>query len=440
MLSSVSYSGASLLHKSSTVAVSNASVGRLRRHFSSSSARNSGAADYGRDVVIVAAKRTPIGTFNGELASVSAPELAAATIKSCLSGAKIPPNLVDEVIMGNVLSAGMGQAPARQAAKLAELPDKTICTTINKVCSSGMKAITVAAQTIALGQADIIVAGGMESMSQVPFYSAGTRKGVGYGHQMLEDGILKDGLTDVYNKFHMGMCGEDTASKYGISREKQDEFAIESYKRAQAAWKDGKFKAEVCPVTVKSRKKEVVVCEDSECMKVNFDKLPQLKPAFKKEGGTITAANASSLNDGASAVVLMSLEKAEKLGIRPMARIRGYADAEKAPIDFPTAPAAAVPKALAHAGVERDDIQTWEFNEAFSVVGVINQKILGLDPAKVNPKGGAVALGHPIGSSGCRIVVTLLHTLKEEGSVGSLGCAAICNGGGGATALVVERF
>eukprot|EP00126_Sphaerothecum_destruens_P011781 Sdes_comp20960_c1_seq1m18713 len=346
--------------------------------------------------------------------------------------------------MGNVLSAGMGQAPARQAAIFAGLPPKVVCTTINKVCASGLKAVSYAAQTIQLGQADVIIAGGMECMSQVPHYLRG-RSGLSYGTNVVEDGVVLDGLTDVYNQVHMGVCGENTAEKYAISRQAQDEFAISSYRKAQQAWSSGKFDREVIPVKAFASKKqpkspsESWVSQDGEYSRIdNFDKVPTLKPAFKKADGTITAANSSKLSDGASALLLMSRQKASSLGLRPLARILAYADAEKAPIDFPTSPAAAVPKALKLAGLQVDDIDVWEFNEAFAVVGIVNPMVLGIPLEKVNLLGGAISLGHPLGSSGSRILVTLTHLLRAS-KTALRGCAAICNGGGGATAIVIEK-
>jgi len=384
------------------------------------------------DAVIVSAVRTPIGTFLGDLSTVPAPKLGAAAIKGAVERAGIKGEDVEELYMGNVLQAGQGQAPARQAAIFSGLPEKTICTTVNKVCASGMKSIMLATQSIRLGDQHVLVAGGMENMSLSPYYVQGARSGFKFGNQQLLDALLHDGLTDVYNKFHMGMCGENTAKKHNFTREQQDEYAIMSYKRSAAAWDSGAFDSEIVPVVVNDKS---TVVKDSEYSKINFDKLKTLRPAFDKEG-TITAANASTLNDGASALVIMSSEKAKALGVKPLAKIRGYGDAEIAPIDFPVAPAYAVPKALAHAGVSVGDIDLWEFNEAFSVVALANMKLLNLEADKVNVNGGAVSLGHPIGSSGARIVVTLLHALRNRGK--TLGCAAICNGGGGASAIVIE--
>ncbi|ANE49505.1 acetyl-CoA C-acyltransferase [Flavisolibacter tropicus] len=386
-------------------------------------------------VYIVSAVRTPMGSFGGALKDVPAPQLGATAIKAAVERAGIQPDQVDEVLMGCVIQAGLGQAPARQAAKAAGLPDKVICTTINKVCASGMKAIAQGAQSILLGDADVVVAGGMENMSSVPFYVDSLRWGNKYGTTSLVDGLQKDGLTDCYNNFAMGCAADICATENQISREDQDAFAIESYKRSQLAWESGKFKDEVVPVTIASRKGEVIVDKDEEPWSVKFDKIASLKPAFGKEG-TVTAANASTMNDGAAAVVLMSKEKAEELGIQPIAIIRGYADAEQDPVQFTTTPSIAVPKAVKRAGLEMSDIDFVELNEAFSVVGIVNTKMMNLDPANVNVNGGAVSLGHPLGCSGARIVVTLLNVLRQRG--GKVGAAGICNGGGGASAMVVE--
>ncbi len=391
-----------------------------------------------KNVVIVEAKRTPIGAFGGSLSSFSAPELGAMAILEVVKSAGIKPDDVQEVIMGNVLSAGIGQAPARQAAIKAGLSEKTPSTTVNKVCASGMKAIMVAADQIALGQAEIMVAGGMESMSNVPYYMPKQRFGSKYGHVQAEDGILKDGLWDVYNNYAMGNAAELCASECGISREEQDAFAIESYKRALNAYDEGYFEDEVIRVKITGRKGDVtIVDKDEELARVNFDKIPSLRPVFEKDG-TVTAANASSINDGAAAVLLMSEEKAAELGLTPIARIKSHASAAKAPEWFTTAPADAIPIALDRAGISKDDVDLFEINEAFSVVSLANNQILELDPEKVNVHGGAVSIGHPIGCSGARIVVTLLHALKRTG--GKLGCAGICNGGGGASALVIEMI
>lgn len=391
-----------------------------------------------KNVVIVEAKRTPIGTFGGALASFTAPELGAMAILEVVKSAGIKTDDVQEVVMGNVLSAGIGQAPARQAAIKAGLSEKTPSTTVNKVCASGMKAIMVAADQIMLGQADIMVAGGMESMSNVPYYLPKQRFGSKYGHVQTEDGILKDGLWDVYNNYAMGNAAELCASECNISRDQQDEFAIESYKRALKAFEDGDFDSELIKVKVTDRRGNVTMVEkDEELDRVNFNKIPSLRPVFQKDG-TVTAANASSINDGAAAVLLMSEEKANELGLTPIARIASHASAAKAPEWFTTAPADAIPIALERAGKTKEDIDLFEINEAFSVVSLANNQILELDPAKVNIHGGAVSVGHPIGCSGARIVVTLLHALKKTG--GKFGCAGICNGGGGASALVIEML
>jgi acetyl-CoA C-acetyltransferase len=389
-----------------------------------------------KEVVIVSAVRTPMGSFGGALKDISATRLGAIAIKGALQKAGIKPEQVQDVLMGCVIQANLGQAPARQAARYAGLPDSVNCTTINKVCASGMKAIAQAAQSIALGDADIVVAGGMESMSNVPFYVENMRWGNKYGNTSLVDGLAKDGLTDVYDGMAMGNAAELCARECGISREDQDAFAIESYKRSQAAWESGRFAAEVVPVEIPSKKGDpVVVSKDEEPFNVKFDKIPSLKPAFQKEG-TVTAANASTMNDGAAALVLMSAEKAKELGVKPIARIISYADAEQAPEWFTTTPSLAVPKAVQKAGLAMNDIDYWELNEAFAVVGIENTKRMRLDPAKVNAHGGAVALGHPLGASGARIIVTLIHVLKAN--QGKYGAAGICNGGGGASAMVIE--
>jgi len=390
-----------------------------------------------RNVVIVEAKRTPVGAFGGSLASFSAPELGASVILETITKAGIKPDMVQEVVMGNVLTAGVGQAPARQAAIKAGLSEKTPSTTINKVCASGMKAIMIAADQIRLGEADIMVAGGMESMSNVPYYLPKHRFGSKYGHVQTEDGIQKDGLWDVYNDYAMGNAAELCASECNIGRERQDEYAINSYKRAIEARDNGLFDDEMIKIKVKDRKGNVtIVDKDEELGRVNFDKIPALRPVFDREG-TVTAANASSINDGAAAVLLMSEEKAEELGMKPLARILSHASAAKAPEWFTTAPADAIPVALERAGKSIGDIDLFEINEAFSVVALANNDILELDPEKVNVRGGAVSIGHPIGCSGARIMVTLVHALKSTG--GTLGCAGICNGGGGASAMVIER-
>ncbi|MEX0945175.1 MAG: acetyl-CoA C-acyltransferase [Balneolaceae bacterium] len=391
-----------------------------------------------KNVVIVAAKRTPIGSFGGSLSSFTAPELGAAAIYEVAKSAGIRMEEIDEVVMGNALSAGIGQAPARQAALKAGLPDTTPATTVNKVCASGMKAIMIAADQIALGHNQIMVAGGMESMSNVPYYLKKQRFGSKLGHTESLDGIITDGLWDVYNDYHMGNAGELCAKECNISREDQDNFAIESYKRAIDAHKQGFFKNELIPIKVKSRKGDVTMVEmDEELEKVNFDKIPLLKPVFDREG-TITAANASSINDGAAALLLMSEEKAKELKLKPLARIISHASAAKAPEWFTTAPADAIPRSLKRAGLNLNDVDLFEINEAFSVVSLINNQLLELDPDKVNIHGGAVSIGHPIGCSGARIIVTLLHALIRSG--GKVGCAGICNGGGGASAIVLETL
>ena len=389
-----------------------------------------------KEVYIVAAVRTPIGSFGGTLSSLSATALGAIAIKGALEKAGLSKDLVDEVIMGAVIQAGLGQAPARQAAKAAGLPDKVICTTINKVCASGMKSIAIAAQNIILGDADIIIAGGMESMSNVPFYNTTQRWGNKYGDTVLQDGLAKDGLVDVYDKVAMGNFADACATKYNVSREAQDTFAVNSYKKAQAATEHGWFKDEIVPVEIPQKKgAPIIIDKDEEPSKVNFDKLPQLNPAFSKEG-TVTAANASTMNDGAAAVVLMSAEKAKELGMKPIAIIKSFADAEQDPKWFTTAPSLALPKALNKANLTINEIDFFEFNEAFSVVGIVNTEILKIDPSKVNVHGGAVALGHPLGCSGARIIVSLVHILRKHKA--KYGAAAICNGGGGASAMVIE--
>jgi len=390
-----------------------------------------------KEVVIVSAVRTPIGSFGGSLASVSATQLGATAIKAAVEKAGIKPEDVQEVFMGNVLSANIGQAPATQAAKYAGLPDVP-ATTVNKVCASGTKAIMFAAQSIALGENDIVVAGGMESMSNVPYYLDKARTGYRLGDGQITDGLVKDGLWDVYNNYHMGSAAELCATECNISREAQDEYAIESYKRSQAAQQNGSFGNEIVPVEIKDRKGEItLVDKDEEPATVKFEKIPGLKPVFKKDG-TVTAANASTLNDGAAALVLMSKEKAEQLGLQPLAKIISYADAQQAPEWFTTAPSLAIPRALERAGIAADEVDVYEINEAFSVVSIANNQKLNLDPATVNINGGAVSLGHPLGASGARIVVTLVNVLQQKG--GKIGVAGICNGGGGASALVIENL
>ena len=389
-----------------------------------------------KTVYIVSAVRTPMGSFGGALKDVPATQLGATAIRAAIKRAGIQPDQVDEVLMGCVLQANLGQAPARQAAKAAGLPDDVICTTVNKVCASGMKAIMQGAQSILLGDADVVVAGGMENMSAVPFYVPSLRWGNKYGETTLIDGLQKDGLTDCYGNFAMGCAADICAADNKISREEQDAFAIESYKRSQAAWNEGRFADEVVPVTIASKKGDVLVDKDEEPWNVKFDKIATLKPAFGKEG-TVTAANASTMNDGAAALVLMSREKAEELGVKPLAVIRSYADAEQEPTWFTTTPSIAVPKAVRKAGLQMSDVDYVELNEAFSVVGIVNSKKMNLDPAKVNVNGGAVSLGHPLGCSGARIIVSLINVLKQQG--GKIGAAGICNGGGGASAMVIER-
>lgn len=391
-----------------------------------------------KEVFIVSAARTPMGSFMGSLATVPATKLGSAAIKGALGKIALDPKLVQEVYMGNVLQAGEGQAPARQAALGAGLSEETSTTTVNKVCASGMKAVTMAAQAIKAGDQDIIVAGGMENMSSVPHYY-NARNATKLGEVKMQDGLLLDGLTDVYGKVHMGVCAEKCAEKYEVTREEQDQFAIQSYQRSAKAWSEGHFKEEVVPVEIPQRKGDpIIFSEDEEYKAVNFDKIGTLSTVFQKENGTVTAANASTLNDGASALVLMSKEKMEELGLKPLAKIISYADAAQAPEWFTTSPAKALPIALKKAGLEISDIDFFELNEAFAVVGLANNKILGLDPSKVNVNGGAVALGHPLGSSGSRIIVTLINVLKQNN--GKFGAAAICNGGGGATAIIIENM
>ncbi len=391
-----------------------------------------------KEVVIIAAVRTPMGSFGGSLKSMTATQLGAVAIKGALQKAGLAADKVQDVLMGCVIQANLGQAPARQAAKFAGLPNEVNCTTINKVCASGMKAISQAAQSIALGDADIVIAGGMESMSNVPFYSEHMRWGNKYGNVSMIDGLAKDGLTDVYDGKAMGNAAELCAKECGISREAQDNFAIESYKRSQTAWEKGLFDQEIVPVEIPQRKGDpVIFSKDEEPFNVKFDKIPTLNPAFVKEG-TVTAANASTMNDGAAALLLMSAEKANELGLKPIGRIKGYADAEQAPEWFTTTPSLAVPKAVQKAGLAMTDIEYWELNEAFAVVGIENTRRMQLDPAKVNVHGGAVSLGHPLGCSGARIIVTLLHVLKANGA--RYGAAGICNGGGGASAMVIENI
>jgi len=389
-------------------------------------------------VYIVSAVRTPMGSFGGALKDFSAPQLGAIAVKAALERAGALPEHVEELLFGAVLQANMGQAPARQAAKLAGLPDAVVCTTINKVCASGMKAIALGAQSILLGDAHVVVAGGMESMSNVPFYMPQLRWGNKYGHTQMIDGLAKDGLTDVYDGQAMGMAAEFCAEQCNISRNDQDAFAVESYQRSQQAWQNGWFSEEIVPVPIPQKNGEpILFSRDEEPFQVKFDKIPTLRPAFKKDG-TVTAANASTMNDGAAALLLASAEACEKYGWKPIGVIRSWADAEQAPIWFTTSPALALPKAIEKAGLTNADINFWELNEAFSVVGIENTKRLGIDPKLVNVHGGAVSLGHPLGCSGARIVVTLLNVLKQH--QGKIGAAGICNGGGGASAMVVERI
>ncbi|RUS14593.1 Thiolase, N-terminal domain-containing protein [Endogone sp. FLAS-F59071] len=392
-----------------------------------------------RDVYISAVARTPIGGFNGSLASLTTTKLGSIAIEAVIKKVNLPPTAVEEVYFGTVLPANLGQNPARQAALGAGLPNETIATTVNKVCASGMKAVQIAAQTIILGNADVIVAGGMESMTNTPYYLPKQRFGATYGNTEVVDGVVKDGLTDVYNNFLMGVAAELTATEYNFSREAQDDFAIQSYKRAQAAQAAGWFKDEIVPVTVSGGrgKPDRVVYADDEVAKFNEAKLRSVKPAFATDGsGTVTAPNSSPLSDGAAAVLLVSREAAERYGLPLLAKIRGWGDAAQAPARFTTSPSFAIPKALAHAGVQAEEVDFYELNEAFSVVGLANTQLLGLDPAKVNVFGGAVALGHPLGASGARIIATLTSVLKQK--EGKIGVAGICNGGGGASSIVIE--
>ncbi len=389
------------------------------------------------EVYIVSAVRTPIGSFGGILSSLTAVQLGSAAIKGALEKAGVAATEVNEVFMGNVISANLGQAPARQAALGAGIGTNVPCTTVNKVCASGMKAVMLGAQSIMLGINDVVVAGGMESMSNIPYYVPRARFGYKYGHGELVDGLVKDGLWEVYNDFAMGNCADHTAKEMNISREEQDEYAINSYKRAAKSWQEGWFKDEIVPVEVPQRKGEpLVVSEDEEYKNVKFEKIPNLRPVFSKEG-TVTAANASTINDGASALILVSKKKMDELGLKPLARIAGFGDAAQDPLWFTTAPAQALPKALKQAGLSKDDIDYFEINEAFSVVVLANNKELGLDPEKVNVFGGAVSLGHPLGASGARIITTLNNVLHKKG--GRYGAAGICNGGGGASAIVLEK-
>ena len=390
-----------------------------------------------KEVVIASVARTPIGSFMGTLSTVPAPKLGATAIKGALNKINLDPSLVEEVFMGNVVSAGLGQAPARQAAIFAGIPDTVPCTTVNKVCASGMKSIMLAAQTIQLGNADIIVAGGMENMSSIPHYYH-ARTGAKFGPVKMEDGMQKDGLVDVYDQVAMGVCADACATEYDFSREDQDNYAIQSYTRAAEAWKAGKYADEVVPVEVPQRRGEpIIFSEDEEYKNVKMEKIPNLRPAFSKDG-TVTAANASTINDGGAALVLMSVEKAKELGIQPIAKIKSFADAAHEPKWFTTAPAKALPKALDRAGITLQDVDYFELNEAFSVVGLANMKILGLDNDKVNVNGGAVSIGHPLGVSGARIIIALTSILKQNNA--KIGAAGICNGGGGASAMVIESI
>jgi len=407
--------------------------GVQRRNFAS-------AALSPRDVVIVSTARTPIGSFSGALASMTAPQLGSVAIKGVLERSKVDPAEIQEVLLGQVIQAGVGQAPARQATIFSGLPNTVITTTVNKVCASGMKTIMQGSQSIMLGHQDVVIAGGMESMSNVPYYLEKARNGHRLGHAQATDGLIKDGLWDVYNNIHMGNCAEDCAKKYNITREDQDAYAVESYSRAQRSIAEGTFKNEIVPVTLPTKRptdKTVVVEEDEEPKNIKLDKLPTLRPAFDKSG-TVTAANASSLNDGASAVLLMSAQKAQQLGLKPLARIIGFADAAQAPIEFTTAPAKAIPKLFKQFNIQQSSVDLYEINEAFSVVSIANNKLLNLDPSTVNIYGGAVALGHAIGNSGTRIVITLLNALQRTGK--RTGVAAICNGGGEASAIAIERL
>ncbi len=391
-----------------------------------------------KETYIISAVRTPIGSFGGSLASVPAVDLGAAAVRGALTRAGVDPKLVQELLMGNVIPAGLGQAPATQVAAAAGLGFEIPCTLVNKVCASGMKAVMFGAQSVMTGQNDVVVAGGMESMSNIPYYLLKARFGYKYGGGELIDGLQYDGLTDVYNHCAMGVCADNTAKEMNISREDQDRYAISSYQRSASSWKDGRFADEVIPVEVKDRKGAITLfSEDEEYRNVNFDKIPGLKPAFSKDG-TATAANSSTINDGASALVLMSKEKANELGLKPLARILGFADAAQDPMWFTTTPSIAIPKALKHAGVGKENVDFYEINEAFSAVAIANNQKLGLDPEKVNVNGGAVALGHPLGASGARIVTTLINVLAQQ--KGTIGVAGICNGGGGASAIVLEKL
>jgi len=390
-----------------------------------------------KEVVIVSVGRTPIGSFMGSLSKITAPKLGAIAIKGALNKIKLNPNLIDEVFMGNVVSAGLGQAPARQAALLAGISENVPCTTINKVCSSGMKAIMLAAQSIALGDTNIVVAGGMENMSSIPHYLHG-RQGTKFGPTTLEDGMQKDGLLDAYDKVAMGVCADACATKFGFSREDQDAYAIQSYQRSSEAWKSGKFSDEIIPVEIPQRKgPSMIMSEDEEYKNIKLEKIPNLRAAFTKDG-TVTAANASTINDGGAALILMSAEKALELNLKPLAKIKSYADAAHEPKWFTTAPSKAIPKALEKIDMSIDEIEYFELNEAFAVVGLANMKIMGLNNDSVNVNGGAVSLGHPLGVSGARIIISLISVLKQNNA--KIGAAGICNGGGGASAMIIESF
>jgi acetyl-CoA C-acetyltransferase len=389
-----------------------------------------------KEVVIVSYCRTPIGSFGGSLSNVSAPKLGSIAIKGAIDKINIDPNIIDEVYMGNVISSGLGQAPAKQAAIFAGINQDTPCTTINKVCSSGMKAIMIAAQSIQTGENDIVIAGGMENMSSIPFYVSDMRNGRKLGHTKIEDGLLVDGLTDVYNNVHMGVCAEICAEEMNISREEQDQFALNSYKKSTESWNNGFFENEITEVKIETRKGEIIIKEDDEFKNINLEKFKKLRTVFKKDG-TVTAGNASTINDGAAAVIIMSKEKAIELGIKAIAKIISYADASQEPKWFTTTPTKALEKALEKATLQKENIDFWELNEAFSVVGIANIQNLGIDDKKVNVNGGAVSLGHPLGCSGARILVTLLNTLENKN--GKIGAAGICNGGGGASAIIIEN-
>ena len=390
-----------------------------------------------KEVVIVSYARTPMGSFGGTLSSVTATQLGSIAIKGAINKININADQIDEVYMGNVISSGLGQAPAKQAAIYAGISHKTPCTTINKVCSSGMKAIMIAAQSISIGDNDIVVAGGMENMSSIPFYLNEMRNGKKLGHSKIQDGLLVDGLTDVYDNVHMGVCAEICAEEMNISREEQDNFALKSYEKSAKAWKNGFFNNEVVEVKIETRKGDKIICEDEEFNNINIDKFKKLRAVFKKEG-TVTAGNASTINDGAACIILMSKEKAEELAIKPIAKIISYADASQEPKWFTTTPTKALENVIKKAKLEKNDIDYWELNEAFAVVGIANIKKLDIDPEKVNVNGGAISLGHPLGCSGARILVTLINTLESRNA--KIGAAGICNGGGGASAMIIENL